>query len=751
MSAGNSYFKVGIDFESVLRAISKQIYETPHAFIRENVQNAVDAVRIQALRDSHLTNDERYKIDITIDGQTVKVHDNGNGMSKAALQNFFWTIGASGKRDKEAHDAGCVGMFGIGGFANFGVCDTLEVTSQTENTTTGTRTRLSTEDIQASGATIPSVTVIPSDAAAPRGTVVVGQMREAPNVDNLKNYLRTFVRYVPIAVTFNGEKISQQHFSDVDDRDNLSQITTDVPTWRHGEIAVTGQLYEDRGHTLVAAIESLILDDKLIELKGQLRFENGTIDVFKRGFKLCSTQIPSTIGISGRLDCDRFVPTAGRDSLDSATTSLLGKITTLLETIAIDAVLESPERIAQHTRIFRLINRRGLIDKLDNVFVRLADGSESALKDIKRKAKSGNLSVFFGTLQKQALNQVMQARGHIVVLLSSDRHRRQAEKAYLEKFCGAKPFDGMIDCTEVYKNLSRFERIFLSELEQNISKSYEIQICRLIPGKLTEDIPTFVKERLGNKPIDIFIDVRHAEVAKLEELGYNQLLYSLIATFCREYLGPSLKKWSPRFFGDGALNLELFAKRRSELWVLLKDDIGVVRKGGQRQVVTQQDVQIVRVSDAQTQEEPSNAPKPRLLRIIDEENTTDLEGYYIRLPETAFKAYGDLLLECDSHGVVWVGNKVTFVASDDVSAQFQYEIRLDEIVAADVNGALRPEGVLELDRPLQEIYEGVYFPIPATLEKFIVPAGNEEIRLELHCEWIDMRTEKLWEANESAT
>jgi molecular chaperone HtpG len=52
VTGGSSSFKVGIDFESVLRAISKQIYETPLAFIRENVQNAVDAVRIQALREN---------------------------------------------------------------------------------------------------------------------------------------------------------------------------------------------------------------------------------------------------------------------------------------------------------------------------------------------------------------------------------------------------------------------------------------------------------------------------------------------------------------------------------------------------------------------------------------------------------------------------------------------------------------------------------------------------------------------------
>ena len=68
MTDGNKSFKVGIDFESVLRAISKQIYETPLAFIRENVQNAVDAIRIQALRDGLEPGNERYKIDITVDG-----------------------------------------------------------------------------------------------------------------------------------------------------------------------------------------------------------------------------------------------------------------------------------------------------------------------------------------------------------------------------------------------------------------------------------------------------------------------------------------------------------------------------------------------------------------------------------------------------------------------------------------------------------------------------------------------------------
>ena len=83
------------------------------------------------------------------------------------------------------------------------------------------------------------------------------------------------------------------------------------------------------------------------------------------------------------------------------------------------------------------------------------------------------------------------------------------------------------------------------------------------------------------------------------------------------------------------------------------------------------------------------------------------------------------------------------MASDTVSAAFRYEIRLDELVVVAENGDKRAEGAIELLRPFQE-FDGIYFPIPSSLEPFLVPAGDEEIRLELDCDWIDMRTAMHW-------
>ncbi|GFH63352.1 MAG: hypothetical protein ZNDK_1123 [Candidatus Desulfovibrio kirbyi] len=758
MSEDQTSFEAGIDFESVLRIISKQIYETPLAFLRENVQNAVDAVLIQAHREQADPADSRYRIDVTINGHKVCIRDNGIGMTKAELQSLFWTIGASGKRTLEAVTAGCVGTFGIGGFANFGICSKLEVISKTKADTHGTLTHLSQDDIQSAGARIPTVTVEISDDSAPRGTIVVGHLRNDPNLEEMRRYLRDFVRFVPIAVFFNEEKLSQSKFTDLDDKENLKEVSVSTQQWSNGDLSVFGRLYEDRGHTLVAAVEGLKVGGQEFVLSGQIRFEAGPLDVFKRGFKLCATQVPSIIGVTGRLDSDRFVPTAGRDSLDNTTTAFLGKIAQTLELVAVLAALDSSERIAQHTRIFRYVIKHGLIDKLGKVRVALADGSDSTLANIKRRSEAGGASVFFGSAQKQALNQIMQTRGHIVVIPSGDSNRRSAEQQYLQQYCSAKQLDGMIDIIEPYAELTRFHKLFLSELESNISKSYEVHSVNFLLGKLTEDIPIFVREHGKEKALDILVDVKHPEIAKLESLGFTSIFYSLVSTFCHEYLGPSLKKWSPRFFGNGALNLELLSKRRSELWILVKDDIGVVHKGGQKQVVTRSDIHVVDVRpapDHDTSAQPVSAhpsqpkAKPRILKLVDDVGATSIGGYYIRMPDSAFNAYGDLLPDCESRGVVWAGNKIEYVVSDAISAAFKYEIRLDQVVVATTNGGeARAEGAIPFDRPLQQMFEGLYFPIPSPLEPFLVPDTNSEIRLELFTDWFDTRTAKRWTSKE---
>jgi molecular chaperone HtpG len=744
-------FSVGFDFQHVLAAISKQIYETPLAFLRENVQNAVDAIRIQALRDGLPASDPSYKVEVTVAGRQCRIRDNGLGMSLADLRDLFWNIGASGKRNEEARKAGCVGMFGIGGFANLGVCDKLTVISQTDGEPVGRSTWLTEEAIRATVAGLPQVQSSESAEAAPRGTVVIGQLKEPANIEELQKYLTDFVRYAEEHISFNGKVVSRGELMRTPRLDTLHHLCPEGTEWTEGNLTITGALFEE-SQGITAQLTGLLVDGKPVRFAGMLRFEAGVLDIFKRGFKLCATKVQTHIGISGRIDCDILSPTAGRDSLDAESNTIVSRIALRLERAAAEAVLQSPGLLSQHTRLFQYFVRNGMCNRLDNVEIGLADGSETTLGSIRAKAKGG-VGVYFGTHQKQALSSIMQARGNVVVLLPSDSWKQRAVRAFLESECQAKSFSGVVELSEVYKELDRFEKMFLSQMETTIYESYEVELVRLIAGRLTEDIPVFIREE-SRRPLEIYVDVRHPEISKLRSLGFSPLVSSLISAFCREYLGASLRKISPKFFGSGAVNLDMLAKKRSELWILLKDDIHTVSRQSQRHVMRRTDVQTVHAGGGGGQAaEPEAGPKKsKLLRIVGDDAFSDILGYYIRIPDGAVAAFGDVIKECDGRGVLWGGNKILFVASDRISSSFQFEIRLDHlIVTAGDGGQNTVEGAKEVTRPVQEMNGGLYFPIPEQLESVLVPDGDREIRIEVSSgEWIDTETAHAWRSRQVA-
>jgi hypothetical protein len=394
-----------------------------------------------------------------------------------------------------------------------------------------------------------------------------------------------------------------------------------------------------------------------------------------------------------------------------------------------------------------------MVDQIGNVMVELADSSETRLQDIKRKSEN-KIRVYFATTKNRALSQLLQTRGHVVVQLPGDHEKQSAVREYLSNLCGGESFDGRIECAERYEALSIFERAFLSEMEQTILSAYDVMDLALVPGKLTEDVPVFASES-ASKKLTVYVDVRHSEVKKLEQLGMGGIFYSLVAAFVREYLGTALRGRSPKFFGSGAVNLDFLAKRKSELWVLVTDDVEVLRRGTQREVVTESDVHVVRVGGLTTSggsvsgvpadQAPLEGRIPKLVRIEGVEEFTELTGYYLRIPKTASEAYGDVIQQCEGRIAVWAGNKIMLIASDLVSTAFQFEVRLDQLITTEGGGGPAAGGAVEIAQPLQGLFEGLYFPIPRELEPFLVPPPHGEVRIEVHCDWIDFTSARAWE------
>ena len=123
-----------VEFSQILELLADQIYQSPLALLRENTQNAFDAILMREAENHQFI----PEIHVTVNQEQIVVSDNGIGMTAEEIETNFWYAGKSGKNTDAARAAGVVGTFGIGAMANFGVAD--ELTVESESAITGERT-----------------------------------------------------------------------------------------------------------------------------------------------------------------------------------------------------------------------------------------------------------------------------------------------------------------------------------------------------------------------------------------------------------------------------------------------------------------------------------------------------------------------------------------------------------------------------------------------------------------------------------
>lgn len=116
-----------VDLAGLLRVFGGHLYSTPEVFVRELVQNALDA---QVMLSSAGT---RPVVRVKIDAQasTIALEDAGLGLDREGLREQLSRIGSSSKRGSK--QAGVIGQFGIGLLSGFLVADRLVVETKTEH------------------------------------------------------------------------------------------------------------------------------------------------------------------------------------------------------------------------------------------------------------------------------------------------------------------------------------------------------------------------------------------------------------------------------------------------------------------------------------------------------------------------------------------------------------------------------------------------------------------------------------------
>ena len=127
--------------KKLLDMMINSIYTHKEIFLRELISNASDAIDklyFRSLTDAtvNLTrSDYSIFLNINKEDRTLKISDNGCGMTTEELENNLGTIAKSGSFDfkREGHggeDVDIIGQFGVGFYSAFMVADKIEVVSR---------------------------------------------------------------------------------------------------------------------------------------------------------------------------------------------------------------------------------------------------------------------------------------------------------------------------------------------------------------------------------------------------------------------------------------------------------------------------------------------------------------------------------------------------------------------------------------------------------------------------------------------
>jgi molecular chaperone HtpG len=187
-----------VDLRGIVDLLSHHLYASPRVYVRELLQNAVDAITARRADEPTAPAEIRLESpDATGDG-TLRVHDSGVGLTEVQVHELLATIGRSSKRDElgfARHEF--LGQFGIGLLSCFLVADRIEVHTR----------RGGSPPVHWVGNADGSYAVRPGPDRAPGTTVTLVPRRGAeqwltgPTVAGLA---RLYGSVLPVAVTVDG-------------------------------------------------------------------------------------------------------------------------------------------------------------------------------------------------------------------------------------------------------------------------------------------------------------------------------------------------------------------------------------------------------------------------------------------------------------------------------------------------------------------------------------------------------------------
>lgn len=546
------YLGLKFDADAMVHLLGVQLYDTPLAMLRENVQNAYDAI-LERMDKEAAFKDGIVKIEVV--GDHITIIDNGIGMDEQGLQENYWTAGHSGKNNPESRKAGVVGHFGIGALANFGVCSRLEV--NTMRIGTNTRYLCVAERDKMSGTQFPLT--IQEDNTGSYGTKISAILMPGITIteEQVEAYITKYVQFIPIPVTINGRTIKQKQLFVNRARPNSESLEGDV---KDGVV----RFHYDISFLKYQPLKPEILVTNIVynyeSVRGRLFLNKDENEIFglNNGFGISRVGLASEFYFGGVADFSFLEPTAGRETVSRQSNQYLQQILFAVETEWAKVV--SRYEIADTYRDFLVyLNNHFSLELAQKITIGFGE-SDILLSTV----NSQDYAFYPGS--NQSTRRSLVSSGVKILFPSQKQPRRSIQLKYL-RAKGLEEKKDEIRVTPIDDNvLSSAEFLLVDDIKRVIEDDYIIQDVKVVLAEITMEVNVKVEPN-DKGSFTINIAREYEEIKNLLNNRENYSLYkSLIKDFVRVVLYNQFMEYIPKDQKERAAYInEALERRREEL------------------------------------------------------------------------------------------------------------------------------------------------------------------------------------------
>lgn len=753
-----------IDTQRIIPLLANQIYQSPLALLRENTQNAFDAVR------QRLHSQQAFEplIEITLAPDRIVIADNGIGMTPEQLQQHYWKAGSSSKNNEEARAAGVIGTFGIGAMANFGIADMLTV--ETESSESGERTICRAERSKLDF----GQDCIEREFLAPTGkpgtTITAHISADAQiNVQNASNYIAEFVCLVDIPVRVNGMVVSQKPVEDL--------IPLVPETWRMTD---TGRRIGSRMTSDVTAVLSnnadlwlhftnVFWDSRSIAGRLVLRTGHSNLRTFRSGFGLATTSVSSSYQFGGIADLIVLEPTAGREAITADGVQFLQSMMTDID-LFVSELLAGRDESDSSTSFMNWVVGHGRYDLCGKLRMNINPGDRILLEEVVSQSQAKPMRLYKGL--DQEIIKAHASDDAPLLILARANPRRRCEQGFLQSVAKIEEISDTptVKNRRTYAQMSSAESALAYRVESILETDYFVK-CNIGFGLISHGLPVLAQKKGDHINITLNPEGQTVQLLiNIYETEY-EAFGSMAKDFVRNVLFSRIADYVPSSTRQGAEAFLRAVRKPRELFEYADDDLGNLpsiwedytegrisldQAVARSKNAVRSSIQVVEIATSakdvvpdiieneQTLSQVASAthdlgPLPGITRLeitstakllVIDESEPALRGYrcFIAITDRSREEMGEFFLQPHTTSIVWGGQKTLFIFMHH-SGRFglYYDLQTREIVEAPAGGDVYPTCSIVLK-------DRLYIPIPEEISASFIPASGEKKRFEVRAD-----------------